>query len=556
MKQHRPLIAFAGVTLMFLFVLWLVTQARAATAQSLQSSPGDLMPIVRAEVRHDTSRPMRDLVQASLAQPDRPVSPQAIDQVNKQLLAKSLDPKFQQELIAQGKDPLTYFQQTDPAIQSAAYPSALPPLQNNFEGVSHDKVGALTGLSVFPPDSVGDIGYDPGSGRRYYVQWVNLAYAVWDVTDTPTAVYTATGNTLWSGFGFPCEDTNDGDPMVLFDQLAGRWLLAQFSQPNATGGPYYQCIAVSQNGDPTGAYYRYAFEASATKLNDYPHFGVWPDGYYMTANQFQASGGHYIWGGAGAFVFERDKMLLGQYARLVYFDLMSANSAFGGMLPTDLEGSTPPPAGAPNYFAEVDDNSVPELGGIDALRLWKFHVDWHDTTNSTFGVDGQPDSVVPVAPFNWLTCVLQGSRRCIPQPNNAPPVDAVGERLMHRLTYRNFGDHATLLLNHTVDAGGGRAGVRWYEVRDPGGTPTIYQQGTYAPNDSASRWMGSLALDHTGNIALGYSVSSLSIYPSIRYAGRLVDDPLDEMTQGEASIVVGGGTQQDAGSDGQSKDRC
>ena len=116
---------------------------------------------------------------------------------------------------------------------------------------------------------------------------------------------------------------------------------------------------------------------------------------------------------------------------------------------------------------------------------------------------------------------------------------------MHRLTYRNFGDHEPLLMNHTVDAGSGRAGIRWYEVRDPGGAPAIYQQGTYAPNDSASRWMGSLAMDHTGNIALGYSVSSSSIYPSIRYAGRLVDDPPGEMTQGEDSIVVGAGSQTD-----------
>ena len=116
---------------------------------------------------------------------------------------------------------------------------------------------------------------------------------------------------------------------------------------------------------------------------------------------------------------------------------------------------------------------------------------------------------------------------------------------MHRLTYRNFGDHAALLLNHTVDVGSGRAGIRWYEVRDPLGAPTIYQQGTYAPNDSASRWMGSLAMDHTGNIALGYSVSSASIYPSIRYAGRLVDDPLGELAQGENSIVAGAGSQTD-----------
>lgn len=532
MKRRSLAIGLIGLVMMMLLILASLSVAQAQP----QPAFGGLRPIVQAEIRHDTSRPLRDLASEFSANPDRLMSPQQTDQVNRLLLAKALDPKLQQELITQGKDPLTYFQQTDPVIQSAAYPSALPPLQNNFEGLAY--------ANAFPPDAVGDIGYDPGTGKRHYVQWVNLSYAVWDVTVTPTQKYTAPGNTLWSGFGFPCEDTNDGDPIVLFDQLAGRWFLSQFSQPYSAG-PYYQCIAVSQSADPTGAYYRYAFQASATKLNDYPHFGVWPDGYYMTANQFQYSGSTYTWGGAGVFVFERAKMLLGQYTRMVYFDLMSVSDNFGGMLPTDLEGSMLPPLGAPNYFAEVDDNSIPELGSVDALRLWKFHVDWRDPTNSTFGVNGQPDSVVPVAPFNWLTCVLQGLRTCIPQPDNSPPVDAVGDRLMHRLTYRNFGDHEMLLLNHTVNAGNGRAGIRWYEVHDPGGVPTIYQQGTYAPNDSTSRWMGSLAMDHVGNIALGYSVSSLTVYPSIRYAARLADDPLGEMTQGEGSIVVGAGAQKD-----------
>ena len=229
----------------------------------------------------------------------------------------------------------------------------------------------------------------------------------------------AAGNTLWSGFGGPCENTNDGDPIVLFDQLAGRWLLSQFALPYAAG-PYYQCIAISQTADPTGAYHRYAFQASATKLNDYPHFGVWPDGYYMTSQSVPLHGRRLCVGRRGRYVFERDKMLQGQAARMVYFDLMSANSNFGGMLPTDLEGLTPPPTGAPNLFAEVDDNSITELGSIDALRLWKFHVDWQNTANSTFGVDGQPNAVMPVAPFNWLPCVLAGTRNCIPQPGAAP----------------------------------------------------------------------------------------------------------------------------------------
>jgi hypothetical protein len=537
MKQRSLVVGIIGFLLISaVSVPWLVAQALVAQAQLPQQTSPGFGPLTQLEVQHDTSRPLRELVQELPAQPDRPLSPAQIDRVNKLLPAKAIDPKLIAELIAQGKDPLTYFQQTDPVIQSVNYPTALPALQNNFEGQSF--------TIAFPPDPVGDIGYDPNTGRRYYVQWVNLSYAIWDVTGTPEIKYTAAGNSLWSGFGGPCANRNDGDPIVLFDQLAGRWLLSQFALPNYPSGPFYQCIAISQTADPTGAYQRYAFQVSATKLNDYPHFGVWPDGYYMTVNQFNQNS--LSWGGAGVFVFERDKMLQGQVARMVYFDLMPVNSALGGMLPADLEGLTPPPLGAPNLFAEVDNNSISELGSTDALRLWKFHVDWQNTANSTFGVNGQPDFVVPVAPFNWLPCVLAGTRNCIPQPGAAPFVDAVGDRLMHRLTYRNFGDHDLLLMNHTVDAGSSRAGIRWYEVRNPRSAPVIYQQGTYAPNDSTSRWMGSLAMDHTGNIALGYSVSSLSVYPSIRYAGRLVDDPPGEMTQGEDSIVVGGGSQTDA----------
>jgi hypothetical protein len=521
LHQSRFAARFIGLALILIFVL-LVAQPSASAS---------FMPLVQFDVQHDTSRPLREL-----AQPDRSVSPDRIDQVNKILPAKRLDPKLIADLIAQGKDPLTYFQQFDPALQSINYPAVLPAPINNFAGLSYS--------IAFPPDPVGDIGYDSATGRRYYVQWVNLSYAIWDVTGTPQIKYSAAGNTLWSDFGGPCATTNDGDPIVLFDQLAGRWLLSQFALPNYPAGPFYQCIAVSQTADPAGAYYRYAFQISATKLNDYPHFGVWPDGYYMTANQFNQN--TLAWGGAGAFVFERDKLLQGHTARLVSFDLLSVNSNFGGMLPTDLEGLTLPPSGAPNLFAEVDDNSIPDLGGLDALRLWKFQVDWSNPISSTLGVNGQPNTIIPVAPFNWLPCVLLGSRSCIPQPG-APSVDAVGDRLMHRLTYRNFGDHEALLLNHTVDAGNGRAGIRWYEVRDPLGAPTIYQQGTYAPADSASRWMGSLAMDHTGNIALGYSVSSVSLYPSIRYAGRLVDDPLGELAQGEGSIVAGAGSQTDPG---------
>ncbi|MGD9093705.1 MAG: carboxypeptidase regulatory-like domain-containing protein, partial [Anaerolineales bacterium] len=321
-------------------------------------------------------------------------------------------------------------------------------------------------------------------------------------------------------------------PIVLYDHLADRWFISQFGLPNYPNGPFYQCIAVSQTGDPTGAWHRYAFVVSDTKLNDYPHFGVWPDGYYMTINQFTAAAS---WGGAGVAVYERDKMLLGQSARQVYFDLYSVNSNYGGMLPSDLDGP-PPPTGTPNYFAEVDDSSW--IGSDDAMRIWEFHVDWANTSNSTFGISGNPNATLIIANFNPLYSD-------IPQPSTSQRLDNLADRLMHRLQYRSVGTHETLVTNHTVDVGSGRAGVRWYEAQKVSSSWNIHQQGTYAGDGSNSnhRWMGSAAMDSAGNIAIGYSLSSGSVYPSIAYTGRLSNDPLNTMPQGEAILMAGSGSQ-------------
>jgi hypothetical protein len=410
----------------------------------------------------------------------------------------------------------------DLVVQDTPAPLALTGPILTFEGVNNVN-------GVLPPDTNGDV------GPNHYVQWVNLSFAIYDKSGV--LLYgPANGNTLWTGFGGPCETTNDGDPIALYDHLADRWLLSQFALPNFPSGPFYQCIAVSQTSDPTGAYYRYAFEISATKLNDYPKFGVWPDAYYMSINQFLAP--IFPYAGAGAVAFERDKLLNGQAAQMVYFDLFTVNSAFGGMLPSDLDGP-PPPAGAPNYFAEVDDSAVsPFL--TDSLRIWEFQVDWVTPTNSIFGVAGNPNTVLNTAPFNSNMCGF--SRNCIPQKNTFARVDALSDRLLHRLQYRNFGSHQTLVANHTVDVGADHAGVRWYELRNSGAGWTIHQQGTHAP-DNNHRWMGSAAMDGDGNIAVGFSVSSTSMFPAIRYAGRLAGDPLGMLTQGEATLIGGTGSQ-------------
>jgi hypothetical protein len=320
---------------------------------------------------------------------------------------------------------------------------------------------------------------------------------------------------------------------VLYDHLADRWMISQFALPNFPFGPFYQCIAVSQTGDPTGAWHRYAFLYSNTKMNDYPKFGVWPDAYYMSANQFnQVSLG---WGGQGVVAFERDRMLQGLSARMIYFDLYGTDPNLGGMLPSDLDGPAPP-AGAPNYFAQVDDNAWGY--SPDQLQIWEFHADWANPLSSTFG----NKLALPAASFNANMCNY--ARNCIPQPGTNVKLDALSDRLMYRLQYRNFGTHQTLVTNQTVDVNGSdRAGIRWYELRKTGGAWSIYQQSSFSP-DSNHRWMGSIAMNSLGTIALGYSISNAStIYPSIDVTGRLAGDPLSTLPQGVLRLYTGTGAQ-------------
>lgn len=393
--------------------------------------------------------------------------------------------------------------------------------------ISFDGVNNRNG--VLPPDTVGAIGVS------HYVQMTNLSFAIYN-RDGTIAYGPANNNTLWGALGGPCATENDGDPIVLYDKVAHRWLMSQFALPNFPNGPFYQCIAISQTEDPTGGWHLYSYLVSNTKLNDYPKFGSWPDGYYMSINQFSCNAFSCNWGGQGAIVFERDKMLVGDpTARMVYFDLYSINPNLGGMLPSDLDSATPPPVGSPNYFVLVDDNSWGY--SPDQLQIWKFHVDWSNpASNSTFTFD----KTLATAAFDSNLCGY--SRNCISQPGTPVRVDALSDRLMFRLQYRNFGDGQALVTNHSVDVGSDHAGVRWYELRNSGSGWNIYQQGTFAP-DSDHRWMGSVAMNGAGDMALGYSVSSTSTYPSVRFTGRLNGDPLGLMTQGEGTIVTGSGYQ-------------
>jgi hypothetical protein len=413
----------------------------------------------------------------------------------------------------------------------------------NFEGISNTDNFNIFGFRVNPPDPVGDV------GPNHYVEMVNLAFAVYDKAGTLLLGPVDTG-TLWSGFAV--EDCTDpsGDPIVLYDQTTDRWLLSQFT----TRGPmYYDCVAISQTGDPTGAYYRYAFVTQAdpdleggTVFPDYPKYGVWTNSYVLTTRDF----GDVDEYGISVYALEKNKMIAGSpKARAVQFyldsDEVPLNLLGDGLLPPDLDGNRRPIDGAPAPIVGTQDDNALYGATFDALNVWDLKVQWKAKPTASLEFKAQ----LPVASFDSIFPCAPTSRDCLPQPGVTNPAQFLDilsyrQRPAWRLAYRNFGTYESFVTNQSVEAAPGVAGVRWYELRRTAGVYSVYQQGTYAPGDGVHRWMGSAAMDRLGNIALGYSVvNGVDVYPGIRYTGRLAGDQLGQMTLGEGTIINGTGVQ-------------
>ena len=412
----------------------------------------------------------------------------------------------------------------------------IPAVSGSFDGLANPAPSPFNTGPV-PPDPNGDI------GPNHYVQMVNAQFQIF--TRAGASVFgPANINTLFTGFGGPCETENAGDPVVLYDQLADRWMLSQFT---GAGPTYFNCVAVSTTSDPTGSYYRYAIATGSSSANftDYPKYGVWPDAYYISTREFFQNT---TFSGNGAYALERAEMIKGNpSARVVSFILPpgGANDYRNGdgWLPSDLDGYKLPPAGSPNYFVGSMDDGGPYGAPTDALNLFEFHVDWTNPLLSTFTFTSQLNT----AAFDSIFPCSGGStpsRNCIPQPGTATRIDILSyrQRPTFRLAYRNFGTHESLVTTQSVEASAGLAGMRWWELRSPHSSPVIFQEGTYAP-DTVNRWMGSISMDHDGNAGLAYSVSNTSVFPGIRYTGRLSTDTLGQMPQGEGTLVNGSGSQ-------------
>jgi|KBSSwiStaDraftv2_1062776.scaffolds.fasta_scaffold79000_2 hypothetical protein len=390
----------------------------------------------------------------------------------------------------------------DGALQGASGPAV-----NATDGVAFDGVPAG---GYAPPDT------NMAVGPNHIVQWVNVRFAIYNKSGVIQAGYPKPGNAFWSGFGGPCETQNSGDPIIQYDARADRWIAAQFTS-SLSGGNYYECFAVSQTGDPNGAYNRYAY-AFTDGFPDYPKITVWKNAYFASYNMFSSTAGG--WKGPRICAYDRAAMLAGTNAVQECFN---PGSTYGSLLPSDLDGGAAfaPPTDT-GYFLDYGNNS---------LLLWRFTPNFVTPANATLT---GPFSM-PAASFS-PAC---GGGTCIPQSGGSN-LDSLADRLMYRLAYRNFGDHESLVVNHSVTAGTS-VGIRWYEIRSPQTTPTIFQQGTYAP-DAAYRWMGSAAMDKSGNIAVGYSTSSSTSVPSIRYTGRQPSDPPGTL-QAEQVIITSGGAQ-------------
>jgi hypothetical protein len=386
----------------------------------------------------------------------------------------------------------------------------------NFDGIPFP--GVICNCA--PPDTNGEV------GATQYVQIVNEGYQVFDKTTGTSVFGPASIESIWTGMGGVCQTSGNGDPVVLYDQIANRWLISQFAN-----GLHDECIAVSTTNDATGTYARYDFPLGTTMLFDYPHLGVWPDAYYMSMNVFNSSGTAFL--GPQAFAFDRTKMLAGTPATMITFP--SLGSSFPPMLPSDLDGSTLPATNAPNSFVLWPDTNT--------YRVYHFVVGTPFGTGASFSFFGSS----PAAAFTQI-CPA-GNRNCVPElgQSSANWLDSLGDRLMFRLAYRNFtgtGAHESLVGNFTVNSSS-HAGIRWFELRGvTAGPVATFQESTYSP-DTTWRWMGSIAMDKQGDMALGFSASDSTIFPQIRYTGRLVSDPINTLPQGEATIIAGTGAQTD-----------
>lgn len=415
----------------------------------------------------------------------------------------------------------------DYAPVSVKAPEIVPPVS----AADVTKVGGAATVLTFAgqatkgqlyPDAIGAV------GQTQYVQLVNNQYTIYNKTTGAVIAGPIVENSLWSTFGSSCQTSNNGDGTVTYDQAANVWVLSHHAVP--TGGPYLNCVAVSTSPDATGTYYLYAFQLT-NQLPDKPKIGVWPDAYYLSQDILTTTTKDFV--RSQACALQRSAMIAGTFANTVCFQGSISLPTF---VVTNWDGQTAPPVGEVAFFWQLDQRPN---AGRNNLNAFQFHSDFTTLANNTF-----TGPVAIALPAYTDTC--PNLKPCIPQPGTTNIVQGWGDRMMYRITYRNFGTYESVVMTHSVTQGTGTAGhgaIRWYEFRTPL-TPTIYQSQTYSPDKTTWRWIPSAAQDQFGDIAVGYDVSSSTVNPGVSYTGRQLTDKLNTMELPEISLVVGGGAQQ------------
>jgi hypothetical protein len=512
----------------------LLVAALVPPAGTAQAAPAiDISaPTFTGAAAFDRSLPLRDLARVSITQSPAKSS------------LEEVRPDRGPVTVDRGHTPDAALQ--DGAARAATDASVLAPPLANFEGLSNLDNFNVFGFRVNPPDPVGDV------GPNHYVEMINLVFGVYSKTGVRLLGPVDTG-TLWAGF--PIDECTEpsGDPIVVYDQFADRWILSQFTTrglgfPAEPANLFYNCVAISATGDPTGSYFRYAF-TTGFNFPDYPKYGVWDDTYLITTREFGIVDPSIY--AIGVYGLERERMIAGDPgARAVSFLLQDGhvpiNLIGDGLLPADIDGRALPRRDSPAPIIGTQDDDGPYGATFDALNVWEFNVTWNAAPAASIALKTQ----LPVAAFDSIFPCAPTSRDCLPQPGITNPdqfIDILSyrQRPTWRLAFRRTGNHDTMVTNQSVEARPGIAGARWYEIRrNNNGKYTVRQQGTYAPNDGIHRWMGSIAMDRRGNMALGYSVvNGTDVFPGIRYTGRRPGSPAGTMPLAEAVITNGTGVQ-------------
>src|SRR5690349_4642132 len=413
--------------------------------------------------------------------------------------------------------------------------AAAPAPDASFDGLDFANWG-----QGHPPDTNGDV------GPNHYIETINVSIGIYDKSSgNRVAAFTFNSFMSQGHFGNICDTDNFGDPVVLYDTYENRWFITDFAfKLDASGNVInppgaLQCIAVSKTGDPvTGGWNFYSIAAPGA-LNDYPKFGVWPDGIYMSANMFGYPAGA-SFQGFHMWALNKQQMYNGEPSPQVV-DFSGDTSDFT-VIPANSRLQTgSPPSGSPEYFVSTEQF-------LNALSIYKFHVDWDKISTSTF-----TGPFTQLAPNCWPNAAVANAST----PANS--ADTLSIRAMAQAQYSNLGGTESLWVPHTVQRNvsatntncnattGGNASVRWYQANVTGGTvaANVVQGATYDPEGANTffRFMPAAAVDRNGDLAITYTKSNSTTNPQIKYAGRLAGDPVNTLAQTEQTLIDGTGAQ-------------